>query len=316
MLSRRRRRRTSRWFEVARFITKLTRVLAILCAGTASAATNTASPNFAPNSGVGWVAFAPRFINPPDGQGPGPVGEDPDHPRVSNADFRTSGQRAALFPMGDSNSPILQPWAREKMREYNERVLSGKAAFNRQSSCWPVGVPHFLLYPVQPVYFIQTPEKVVMIWQADHQVRHVYLNVKHSAQIKLTDYGESVGHYEGDTLVVDTIGLHPRTDIDNYETPHTDQLHVIERFRMTQGGDILEVNVHVEDPGAFTTPWNAIQRYNRIEPGRRSNVREAFSPVPSTGDPGPMIESSCAESPNTLFGAPALPLPQAEHPDF
>src|SRR3954465_13029549 len=106
MLSRRRRRRTSRWFEVARFITKLTRVLAILCAGTASAATNTASPNFAPNSGVGWVAFAPRFINPPDGQGPGPVGEDPDHPRVSNADFRTSGQRAALFPMGDSYSPI------------------------------------------------------------------------------------------------------------------------------------------------------------------------------------------------------------------
>ena len=62
-------------------------------------------------------------------------------------------------------------------------------------------------------------------------------------------FGESVGHYEGDTLVVNTIGITPRTFVDNYQTPHTDQLHVVERFQMADAGKTLEVKVHVEDPG-------------------------------------------------------------------
>lgn len=79
--------------------------------------------------------------------------------------------------------------------------------------------------------------------------------------------GESVGRYEGDTLVVDTVGLSTRTFVDNYQTPHTAQLHVVERFRMIDAGKTLEVNVRVEDPGAFTTPWNALQRYRRVGQG-------------------------------------------------
>ena len=70
-----------------------------------------------------------------------------------------------------------------------------------------------------------------MTSQFDHQYRHIYLNVPHSADIKPSWFGESVGHYEGDTLVVDTIGLNDRTFIDDYLTPHTDKLHVVERFR-------------------------------------------------------------------------------------
>jgi hypothetical protein len=65
-------------------------------------------------------------------------------------------------------------------------------------------------------------------------------------------------------LVVDTIGLNTKTFVDSFRTPHTEQLHVVERFRIVEGGKALEVNVHVEDPGAFTTPWNAIQRYRRV----------------------------------------------------
>jgi hypothetical protein len=111
-------------------------------------------------------------------------------------------------------------------------------------------------------------------------------------------FGESVGHYEGDTLVVDTIGMNDQTWIDNYRTPHTDKLHVIERFHMIDGGKTLEVNVHVEDPGAFTMPWNAIQRYGRAE----------F---------GPMIEVSCAEGmTNNYFNLDAEPIPQANKADF
>ncbi len=134
-----------------------------------------------------------------------------------------------------------------------------------------------------------------MIWQADHQVRHVYLGVKHSGQVKPSWYGESIGHYEGDTLVVDTIGLDTRTAVDNFQTPHSPQLHVIERFHMINNGNVLEANVHVEDPGAFTTPWNAIQSYRRLEPGRAEN-NEPFNPVSSSDAAGPMLEASCAEN--------------------
>jgi hypothetical protein len=202
------------------------------------------------------------------------------------------------------------------MRQYNERVLSGKPAYSRQASCWPAGVPGFLLYPVQPVYFVQTPKEVLMIWQADHQVRRVYLNQNHSARVKLSDFGESVGHYEGDTLIVDTIALDPRTYVDGFHTPHTDKLHVIERFQMIDGGKTLEVNVHVEDPGAFTMPWNAIQRYRRVEPRVAENP-DPFNPVSSTSAAGPILEASCAENPDSLFGAAdALPVPHADKPDF
>jgi hypothetical protein len=176
-------------------------------------------------------------------------------------------------------------------------------------------VPHFLLYPVQPVYFMQTPKEVVMTWQADHQIRHVYLKVAHSANVKPSWYGESVGHYEGDTLIVDTIGLNARTLIDGYQTPHTDKLHVVERFHMINGGKTLQVDVHVEDPGAFTTPWNAIQRYRRVEPGVAKNP-DPLNPLSSTSDEGPMLEASCAENPNSLMGMASIPIPQTTKPDF
>jgi hypothetical protein len=151
---------------------------------------------------------------------------------------------------------------------------------------------------VQPVYFIQTAKEVVMVWQEDYQTRRVYLNVPHSAKPAPSWFGESVGHYEGDTLVVDTIGMNDQTWIDNYRTPHTDRLHVVERFHMIDGGKTLEVDVHVEDPGAFTTPWNTIQRYGRVQ----------F---------GPLIEVSCAEgSTNNYLKQDMEPIPQANKPDF
>ncbi len=97
--------------------------------------------------------------------------------------------------------------------------------------------------------------------------------------------------------MVDTIGLSPRTFVDNYFTPHTDQLHVVERFRMIDGGQTLQVQVHVEDPGAFTTPWNAMQLYRRMENG-------------------PMIETVCAENNDDHFDHGVGAIPTAETADF
>jgi hypothetical protein len=285
-----------------------------LCAaGAFAAAPQPEIPQFAPSANVGWIAFAPSWIAPPNG--PGPVADDPEHPRVGNDEFRASGAQPT-FPVADLTSPILQPWVREKLRQRRDVILAGKPAFPRQASCWPAGMPAFLLYPVQPVYFIQTAKEVLMIWQADHQVRHIYLGARHATRVKASWYGDSVGHYEGDTLVVDTIAIDTRTTVDSFQTPHSAQLHVTERFHIMNNGDVLEVNVHVEDPLAFTTPWDAIQRYHRSEPVRAEN-NEPFNAVSSSDAAGPMLEASCAENNDiSFFGDDALPLPQTTAADF
>jgi hypothetical protein len=244
-----------------------------------------AIPDFSPNADTGWQLSDDEFIPPP--MGPGPVTFDPAHPYISF--YRFPRNPNPTFRVADLSNPILQPWAREALKKVNDRSLAGKYVAIPKERCWPVGVP--------AVYFLQQPKTVTMIWTQDHQVRHVYLNATHSAKPKPTWFGESIGHYEGDTLVVDTIGLSTKTFVDNYQTPHTEQLHVIERYRMVDDGKTLEVNIHVEDPGAFTTPWNAIQRYRRTETG-------------------PMPETVCAENNDDHFNQDMGPIPVADRPDF
>ena len=106
--------------------------------------------------------------------------------------------------------------------------------------------------------------EVTLLYQGGPEVRHVHLTVPHSAHPPLSWYGESVGHYKGDTLVIDTIGLNERFFVDNYRVLHTSQLHVAERYRLTGGGQTLDVAFTVEDPGTFPTRWSALQRYGRV----------------------------------------------------
>ena len=248
-------------------------------------------PNFSSDPTVGWLSGGTEFIAMPTG--PHPVTNDPAYPYVRNG-----RGRQPTFRIADLDNPILQPWVKEELKNVNERVLSGKAAFPPQVRCWPLGVPAFVLYPAQPVYFVQTPKEVLLIWQSDHMVRHVYLTDKHSEHVKPSWFGESIGHYEGgDTLVVDTIGLNTRTFIDNYRTPHTDQLHVVERFKLANAETRIEVTVTVEDPGAFTMPWSAMQIYRRVEVG-------------------PMAESTCVEGNFNYFGFDLDPLPQEDKQVF
>ena len=108
-------------------------------------------------------------------------------------------------------------------------------------------------------------------WQADHQIRHVFLNMPHSARTKPSDYGELIGHYEGDTLVVDTIGLNSRTYIDGYQTPHTEQLHVIERFHMIDGwNNFLKAHSSHRGPGRL---HHGLGCYPALSPGRAEQGR-------------------------------------------
>jgi hypothetical protein len=281
----------ARRFFAGRFFAGSVCIAAAL--GSAAGADTVKRPNFAPDDLTGWQLLDDEFIPPPGG--PGPIVSDPAHPYVSF--YRFPRNPKPSFRVADLGNPILLPWTRERLRQVNERSLSGKVVAIPKERCWPVGVPAFLLLPATPVYFLQTPKEVSMIWMQNHQVRRVYLDVPHSASVNPSWYGESVGHYEGDALVVDTTGISDKSYVDNYQTPHTDQLHVVERFHLIDGGKTLEVNVHVEDPGAFTMPWNAIQRY------RRTNS-------------GPLSEVVCAENNDDQFHHGLEPMPQADKPDF
>jgi hypothetical protein len=248
-------------------------------------------PNFAA-AGYGWFEEGDDFLPPVSG--PGPVFSDPKHPYYSNQSGRQPTYRVA-----DLSNPILKPWVRDALKKANDRALSGGVPFNPRERCWPAGVPAFEVYTrVRPVYFIQGHDKVLMVNEGDAQVRHVYLNVPHTKNPKPSWYGESVGHYEGgDTLIVDTIGISDKTFVDNYLTPHTEALHVMERFTLGRDGRTLNVTVTVEDPGAFTTKWSARQVY-RLE----------FQ--------GAWDESPCADNNTNYFGFDVSPLPQATKPDF
>jgi hypothetical protein len=164
------------------------------------------------------------------------VVQDPGHPF-----------KGAAWRIGDVSNPNLKPWVKEAMRKDNDEIDHGKIAFQARSSCVPSGIPNMFL-PGNPLLVSQSSKEVLMIKQGGQEVRHIYLNVPHSANVKPSWYGESVGHYEGDTLVVDTMGRNTKTVVDAFRTPHTEKLHVVERWHVINGGKILEARITVDDP--------------------------------------------------------------------
>jgi hypothetical protein len=269
-----------------------------LLAGTALAgalslsalAAGASPPVFTENPSAGWFSYTRQWIAPPTG--PGPVRQDPKYPLVSNDEYRATG-RQPTFAMGDASNPILQPWAAEALKKRNELTLSGTPAYSLHASCWPVGIPTFLLMPMtRPMYIVQGAKEVVMILTSFSDVRRIYLADKHSADLKPSWHGDSIGHYEGDTLVVDTVGIKTGrfSSIDRFGTPYTEKMHVVERYRFlsyeaakevmargekewghvgaydidpTYRGRGLQLEFQVEDPGVFTMPWTATVTYLR-----------------------------------------------------
>jgi hypothetical protein len=215
--------------------------------------------------------------------GPGPV---------RNKSRRLTGPQAGVGNgtqlVGDYTNPILQPWAAEVVKRFGEISLAGKGYPTPRNQCWPEQVPFvFANYGMQ---VIQQPDKVTILYPFDHQFRQARLNQPHPAQVSPSWYGDSIGHYEGDMLVVDTTGIKigPFSMIDWYGTPFTKALHVVERYRLIDydatmeaiardatenfqfanpdngpavdpnyKGKGLQIQVTVDDEGAFTMPWSA-----------------------------------------------------------
>jgi hypothetical protein len=266
-------------------------VLAGICAAAlapALAADSVSPPDFGGLSS-GWTSMGGEWVMLP-GSGQTTVQD----PRVKYVPNNVAEQ--PTFRYAGADNPNLKQWAKDELKKDNAKQDKGFAMWSRSARCWSQGVPVFLLNPARPTYFIQTPKEVVMISETDHQVRHIYLNVPHSANPKPSWYGESVGHYEGVELVVDTIGQNTKTFIDNFRTPHGPKLHVVERFRITEGGKTLEEEITVEDPDTLIKPWHVSHRHRRVDQ--------------------PLQESSCAESGGDHFPVEAEPIPQADKNEF
>lgn len=268
---------------------------AIACAAqTQSAAQSQPIPLFAPDSITSWVLERPAqddFLPPPSG--PGPVMSEPGHPYIPNGAGKQQTNRLA-----DLTNPVLKPWVIEQMKKPNDDVRAGKVPFIARERCWPTGVPGFEVFAhAAGIYLVQTPKEILIVQELDQQVRHIYMNVPHSKNPKPSWYGESVGHFENGELVVDTIGMNDKSFVDNYRTPHTGQIHVVERFVIINGGNTLQATVTVEDPGAYNMPWSAVQRW------KYSHAR-------------PILEEVCAENSDAFFDYDVVPIPHADTRDF
>jgi hypothetical protein len=248
-----------------------------------------------------------RLIRDLAGEWQGP-GEPPSH-EVSNL----------LELVGDYTNPILQPWAAEVVKKFGEMSLAGVGVPSPRNQCWPGGVP--FVFTGGAIAIMQQSDKIAILYNYDHQVRHVRMNQPHPAHVMPTWYGDSVGHYEGETLVVDTVGIKvgPYAAVDWYGTPHTEALHVVERYRLidydaakdgwerdfkenwravpapSYAGKYLQLQFTVDDQGAFTTPWTATMTYGRS----RADWAEAV----------------CAENTKWYSGKEAA-VPRADKPDF
>lgn len=265
-------------------------LLAGACAGAAFAQTPARTLDLS-SGNTAWISEGTEWVAVPGG--PQPVTFDPRFPYIPN----NTGKQPT-FRVADLSNPNLTDFAKAELKKSNDMVHNGFAMYAREARCWASGTPVYLLNPAQPTYWLQTPNKITQVWQMDQQVRHIRMNVPHSQNLKPSWYGESIGKYEGDTLVVDTIGLNGKAHLDNYRTPTTDKTHVVERYRLIDGGEKLEAHVTITDPTVLKQPLQVVHRWRKVNQT--------------------IVESRCAdgEMNNPFEQQRVEPIPQAGRPDF
>src|SRR6516165_6957562 len=266
------------------------------------------------------------FFEPPP-SGPGPIVN-----AVRKADGTITVRDACCTIvtqggwLGDHTNPILKPEAADAVKKFGELVFNGKVAQDLHNSCWPEPPPYVMSLHFG-VQIVQRRDEITLLYLLYNTVRHVRLNASHPENLAANWQGHSVGWYEGDTLVIDTIGIKvaPFSTVDAFGTPHSEALHVVERYRLIDGeaaaegqrkhGAIpnrintpygrgvvdpdttkkgLQVEFTVEDPAVFTTPWSGRITYRRLI--------------------GDWPEAVCAENPH-FFGMDGA-IPTAHKPDF
>jgi hypothetical protein len=149
--------------------------------------------------------------------------------------------------------------------------LQSASAIDTQSAPWcvPSGMPSVMHVPVdQPLQFLETPGQITVLFELLGTFRIIRLNAKHPPDPDPTYFGHSVGRWEGEVLVVDTIALIDKTTV--FGAPHSENLHVVERIRLT-GESTLENRITIDDPKTFSRPWTSVISYRR---GSEARLRE------------------------------------------
>jgi hypothetical protein len=271
-------------------------------------------------SGV-WVhPYVPGFEPPVSG--PGPV---TNRSRIPAGPLKGVSNPNQL--VGDYTNAILKPEAAAILKARGDESLRGSAYPTPLNQCWPGGVPFDFGSP--EIQMLQQPGKVTFIY-LDYQFRQVRMNESHPARVIPSWFGDSVGHYEGDTLVIDTIGVKVGrfAMVDMFGAARSESLHLVERYRLIDDsaaqqaqqrnvrensllppgalqteldanyhGKHLQLEFTVEDNGVFTTKWSALVTYGR--------------PV----DPA-WYEYICAENPYEYYAGRDVAVPTSEKPDF
>jgi hypothetical protein len=288
----------------------------------ADAVRNSAVPDF---TGTWQHPVFPWFE--PPASGPGPVtnlARWPQLPITEGMAATKEGVSNYDELVGDYKNPILQPWAAEIVKKSGEMSRAGITYPNPSNQCWPMPLPFTFKNFV--VVVLQEKDTITLLYaNPQHDIRRIRLNASHPKPLTPSWYGDSIGHYEGDTLVVDTVGVktaRPYAMQDLFGTPYTDKLHIVERYRLRDYEDVkdaiernkkenwmfvgdvwskhrgkfLQAQVTVEDAGVFTAPFTATLTY-----------------VPN---PGPLEESVCAENTHEYYYNKDSDVPKAGRPDF
>jgi hypothetical protein len=257
--------------------------LGLLLAMTLAGAVTAPALGQTPGSSGGRPDLSGVWLHPGLGFGPSLSGAGP----VRNKTRLPTGASNFNLLIGDYTNPILKPAAAEVVKRHGDTALGGKVVPDPDNMCLQNPLPYlFWNFNVQ---LLQQRDKVTLIYAHDSDYRTVRLDQQHPANVTPSLHGDSVGHYEGDTLVIDTVGikLGPHRMVDRFGTPYSPALHVVERYRLLDAGaakaaferadkewpriGALDTNYNggllleftVDDPGVFTMPWSATIMYGR-----------------------------------------------------
>jgi hypothetical protein len=238
----------------------------------AKAAPNAAAPKGA-RPGAGEQPWRPttlfnsgdptlKLTPPLRGSRPAPPGSAPPNPDPKNLEgvWWLEGYEYMLGPAPGIPAPMKPQYMKILERRIRAKN-AGTPEADASTQCFPHGMPRLMESPY-PIEIVQTPGRITFLHEVAHNVRRIYLNSPHPQNLRHTFLGDSRGHWEGDTLVVDTTGLNDRTFIDDEGGVHSDQEHTIEHFHKIDGGAKLEMIMTVEDPVTLEHPYSYRRLYD------------------------------------------------------
>jgi hypothetical protein len=268
--------------------------------------------------GVRWGKNAFNFEGMPSGPQP-----------LRNLSRLPNGKANAGRLVGDFRNPILTAEAAAVVKQKGELAIAGKGFPNSQDQCRPMAPPFAFAMQLGFALLPATDGNITIIYDQNMNVRHIRMNGTHPAKLVPSTMGDSVGRWEGATLVIDTVGIKTDafTSVDRFGTPQSESMHVVERYKLIDGAsakaqidkyetsegtvgggnrvagyhpdaslDGLQLEVTLDDPKVFSTPLTARVTYRRLISDWQ--------------------ESVCADNPIEHYKDEWVGLPKADHPDF